>query len=131
MRVCVRACVCVRVCVCLCACVFLCVYGRNLDCLRYAHMASHALCTLCKTSFNLETALLKVCLCASLSGTQTVTCGSVGVHIKPFPATPAHVRAIAGAGGARFGITVRAGAFVPYTDKHGHWIPDTRPRQIT
>ena len=58
------------------------------------------------------------CVCATLTGTRTDTRGLVRVHDEPGIAIPAlgHGRAVC-AGGAGFGITVRASAFC--TDKHG------------
>ena len=57
-----------------------------------------------------------VCVCAI--GTRTDTRGCLRVDGKPGLATTAHGRAVAGAGGAGFGITVRASALVGCTDKH-------------
>ena len=51
-------------------------------------------------------------VCATLTGTRTDTRGFVQVHGIPGLATPAHGRALCSAGGAGFGITVRASAFV-------------------
>ena len=55
----------------------------------------------------------------SLIGTRTDTRGCLRVHGKPGLATLAHGRAVSGAGGDGFGITVRASASVDCTDKHG------------
>ena len=59
-----------------------------------------------------------MCVYATLTGTRTDTRGVARVDGKPGPAIPAHRRAVSGAGGAGFGITVRASAFVRCTDKH-------------
>ena len=59
-----------------------------------------------------------VCVCATLIGTRTDTRGCLRVDGKPGLATPAHGRTVSGAGGARFGITVRASALVGCTDKN-------------
>ena len=61
-----------------------------------------------------------MCVCATLIGTRTkITRGCARVHGKPGLATLAHGRAVSGAGGAGFGITVRASALVRRcTDKN-------------
>ena len=62
--------------------------------------------------------MTNVCVCAI--GTRTDTRGCLRVDGKPGLATLAHGRAVAGAGGAGFGIAVRASALVRRcTDKHG------------
>ena len=62
--------------------------------------------------------LLPVCTCATLTDARTDTRGCLRVYGKPGVATQAHGRAVSGAGGAGFGITVRASAFVLCTDKY-------------
>ena len=60
-----------------------------------------------------------VCVCvATLTRARTDTRGCLRVDVIPGLATPAHGRAVSGAGGAGFGITVRASTFVRCTDKH-------------
>ena len=61
--------------------------------------------------------LMPVCTCATLTNARTDTRGCLRVEGIPGPATPAHGRAVSGAGGASFGITVRARAFVRCTNK--------------
>ena len=60
---------------------------------------------------------VRVRMCGTLTRARTDTCGCLRVDGKPGPATPAHGRAVSGAE-VGFGITVRASAFVPCTDKH-------------
>ena len=57
----------------------------------------------------------------TVNGAQTVTTVNIVTDSeegKAGLATPAHGRAVSGAGGAGFGITVRASAFVRCTDKY-------------
>ena len=60
----------------------------------------------------------RVCICATLTDARTDTRGCLRVDGIPGPATLAHDRAVSGAGGAGFGITVRARACIHCTDKH-------------
>ena len=62
--------------------------------------------------------LLPVCTCATLTDERTDTRGCLRVDVIPGPTTPAHGRAVSGAGGAGFGITMRASALVRCMDKH-------------
>ena len=58
----------------------------------------------------------------TVNGAQTVTTVNIVTDSeegKAGLATPAHGRAVSGAGGAGFGITVHASALVRCTDKHG------------
>ena len=81
-------CVCDACYVCVCVCMFVCACVAN------------------------------VCVCATLIGTRTGTRGFLRVEGIPDPATPAHGRAISGAGGAGFAKTIFASALVGCTDKH-------------
>ena len=71
-----------------------------------------------------------VCMCqrATLTVARTDTRGCLRVHGKPGLATPAHGRAVTGAGGARFGITVRACALICCccTKDIGVYLPQIR-----
>ena len=57
-------------------------------------------------------------MCTTLTRTRTDTRGFKRVQGKPGLATPAHGRAVSGAGGASFGITVRTRALVCCAGKH-------------
>ena len=59
-----------------------------------------------------------MCTCATLTNARTDTRGCLRVEGIPGPATPAHGRAVSGAGGASFGITVRTRALVCCAGKH-------------